>query len=84
MKVENIIINDDELIIINSDGGQHHIPTSNLSAPHQTWVDNIKACAISLMNDFKQSQFIDDEWGDYDDTLQDGLDDLEIWDISEL
>ena len=73
MKIQNILISDDELIIINENGGQHHIPTTNLDNPAKVWVDNIKACAISLASKFDESTSFDD----WDTTISDGL---EEWD----
>lgn len=83
MKVQNIIIDDDELIIINENGGQHRIDTSNLTTPQRVWVDNIKACAVSLMYDFKESDS-DEDLSDWDITVDDGIDDFTIWDETEL
>ena len=83
MKVQNIIVDDDELIIINENGGQHKIDTTNLTPRHRAWVDNIKASAISLMHDFKEAEGSDD-LSDWDTTLSDGLDDFSIWNETEL
>lgn len=74
MKVQNIIIDDNEIIIVNSNGGQHKIPTTNLQPSHRTWVDNIKACAVSLMAEYKADDF---ELQDWQNTLLDGMDDLD-------
>ena len=83
MKVQNIIVDDGELIIINENGGQHRINTSNLTTRQRVWVDNIKACAVSLMHDFKESDS-DDDLSDWDITVDDGIDDFTIWDETEL
>lgn len=83
MKVQNIIVDAGELIIINENGGQHRIDTSNLTTRQRVWVDNIKACAVSLMHDFKESDS-DDDLSDWDITVDDGIDDFTIWDETEL
>jgi hypothetical protein len=38
MKVQNIIVDAGELIIINENGGQHRIDTSNLTTRQRVWV----------------------------------------------
>ena len=78
MKVQNIIIEDDKIIIVNSEGGQHHIYNSEVRGAHRTWVDNIKACAASLMNDYEQKDNF--ELQDWQNTLLDGLDELDGFD----
>ena len=78
MKVQNIIIEDDKIIIVNSEGGQHHIYNNEARGAHRAWVDNIKACATSLMNDYQQKD--DFELQDWQQTLLDGLDDLDGFD----
>ena len=83
MKVQNIIVDAGELIIINENGGQHRIDTSNLTTRQRVWVDNIKACAVSLMSDFKESDS-DEDLSDWDITMDDGIDDFTIWDETEL
>ncbi len=78
MKVQNIIIEDDKIIIVNSEGGQHHIYNNEVRGAHKTWADNIKACATSLMNDYKEKDNF--ELQDWQNTLLDGLDGLDGFD----
>jgi hypothetical protein len=76
MEVQNIIINEDVIIIVNTNGGQHIIPIDkNLSPIQKTHITNIKTYSELLMNEFKETEFNDID-SDWDSTIADGLDDM--------
>ena len=49
--ISNIIIEDEFIIIITTDGDKHTIAIDNDNPSHKAWVDNIIAMAISLVDD---------------------------------
>ena len=76
MEVQNIIINEDMIIIVNSNGGQHIIPIDKKLTPvQQTCIADIKTYSELLMSDFKETEFNDTDTN-WDSTIADGLDDM--------
>mgnify|MGYP003651220103 CR=1 FL=1 len=83
MKVQNIIINEDMMIIVNSNGGQHIIPIDKKLTPvQQTCIADIKTYSELLMSDFKETEFNDTD-SDWDSTIADGLDDMHDFQLTQ-
>ena len=49
--ISNIIIEDEFIIIITTEGDKHTIAIDNDNLTHKGWVDNIISMAISLVDD---------------------------------
>jgi len=80
--IQNIIINSNSLILVNSSGGQHIVSIDkNLTTAQSAWVDNIIACATSLATEIKENEFKNDNLSDWDTTVSDGLGDLDLFDF---
>lgn len=80
-EVENILIEDDVIIIITSDGLKRTLPINNQNEIHKAWISNIISMAESLVyestEDALDSADFDNPWaddyGDVDDFDDDWL-----------
>lgn len=80
--IQNIIINNDNIIIINERGGQHIVSTERgITAAQFVWVNELIACAESLMNQFPEVEEDLSFKSDWDTTIADGIDDMDIFDF---
>jgi len=80
--IQNIIINNDNIIIINERGGQHIVSTEKgITATQTAWVNELIACAESLMNQFPEVEEDLSFKSDWDTTIADGIDDMDIFDF---
>ena len=82
-EVENILIEEDTIVIITSDGNRRTLPINNQNQVHRTWISNIMAMAESLVMETNED-ILDgttwtgenpwqDDYGDVDDLDDDWL-----------
>tara|TARA_B110000444_G_scaffold155234_1_gene145286 strand:+ start:437 stop:706 length:270 start_codon:yes stop_codon:yes gene_type:complete len=72
-EIENIIVEEDFIIIITSDGSKRTIDIDNTNPIHKAFVDNIISMATSLVDDTNEDIIGDnfsnndtpDNWGDF-------------------
>ena len=73
--ISNIIIEDEFIIIVTSDGDKHTIAIDNDNSVHKGYVDNIISMAISLVDDTNPDMDMDRGFSDgYGTTETDGWD----------
>ena len=68
--ISNIIIEDEFIIIVTTDGDKHTIAIDNDNPVHKGYIDNIISMGITLVNDTNPDTDMDmemDAWGDYSD-----------------
>ena len=82
-EIENIIIDDDQIIIITTDGNKRTLKTDNVNRTHRDLIHNIILAAESLVSstevditddaDFNNTSWSGwgDDYGDVDDTDDD-------------
>ena len=79
--ISNIIIEDEFIIIVTTDGDKHTIAIDNDNLVHKGYVDNIISMGITLVNDTNPDTDMDmgglygpdspNQWGDYSDDEED-------------
>tara|TARA_B100001564_G_C20571088_1_gene638369 strand:+ start:833 stop:1093 length:261 start_codon:yes stop_codon:yes gene_type:complete len=73
--ISNIIIEDEFIIIVTTDGDKHTISIDNDNSVHKGYVDNIISMAISLVDDTNPDMDMDREFSNgYNDRESDGWD----------
>ena len=73
--ISNIIIEDEFIIIVTTDGDKHTISIDNDNSVHKGYVDNIISMAISLVHDTNPDMDMDREFSNgYNDRESDGWD----------
>jgi hypothetical protein len=73
--ISNIIIEDDVIIIVTTDGDKHTISIDTDNPVHKAWVDNIITMAISLVDDTNPDMDMDRGFSNgYSDRDTDGWD----------
>ena len=73
--ISNIIIEDEFIIIVTTDGDKHTISIDNDNSVHKGYVDNIISMAISLVDDTNPDIDMDREFSNgYNDRESDGWD----------
>jgi hypothetical protein len=75
-EIENILVDDEFIIIITSDGKKRTLRIDNHNPNHRSWIENILSMAISLVNEtnedvmdntFNDNNSWQDDFGDVDD-----------------
>ena len=75
-EIENILVDDEFIIIITSDGKKRTLRIVNHNPNHRSWIENILSMAISLVNEtnedvmdntFNDNNSWQDDFGDVDD-----------------
>lgn len=78
-EIENILVDDEFIIIITSDGKKRTLRIDNHNPIHRSWIDNILSMAISLVNETEEDIMGDtfnednpwrDDYGDVDDDYE--------------
>lgn len=79
--ISNIIIEDEFIIIVTTDGDKHTIAIDNDNETHKTFIDNIISMATSLVSETDSDKDMDIDgyyrddspnyWGDYSDNDDD-------------
>ena len=73
--ISNIIIEDEFIIIVTTDGDKHTISIDNDNSVHKGYVDNIISMAISLVDDTNPDMDMDNGFTNgYSDRDRDGWD----------
>ena len=73
--ISNIIVENEFIVIVTSDGDKHTIAIDNENPQHKVWVDSIISMAISLVDDTNPDMDMDNGFTNgYSDRDRDGWD----------